>query len=160
MEILEYEFTGQGLLRVYENREWIVGIKNWKPVNDLEGIDCVERHNETDELFVLLSGECILLYGNKTVQSSAPGAVQSALTHGAVFPEGSGKLEIRGVRMQHGKVYNIPEGLWHNTVTRPDTKLILIEAANTGSHNSDVLKLTETQIAEMKELVHSIWQNT
>jgi len=31
-------------------------IKNWKPANDITGIDCLERHNQTDELFVLAAG--------------------------------------------------------------------------------------------------------
>lgn len=158
MEIFEYEFTGQGLSRVYENHEWMAGIKNWKPANDIEGIDCVERHNETDELFILLSGKCILLYANETDQAGAPGAAQDAFAQGAVPSEGSENLEIRGAWMQYGKVYNIPKGLWHNTVTRPDTKIALIEAMNTGPHNSDVLNLTGKQIAEVKELVHSMWQ--
>ena len=29
MEILNYEFTGEGMHRVFENEKWTVGIKNW-----------------------------------------------------------------------------------------------------------------------------------
>ena len=39
MEILQYEFTGEGMHRVFENEKWTVGIKNWKPANDITGID-------------------------------------------------------------------------------------------------------------------------
>ena len=60
-DLIEYEHEGKAS-KVYENKEWMVGIKNYKPENDISNIDCLERHNETDELFVLLRGTCILLY--------------------------------------------------------------------------------------------------
>ena len=60
-KILSYEFDGEGMTRVYENPRWMIGIKNWKPMNDIANINCLERHNETDELFILLSGRCTLL---------------------------------------------------------------------------------------------------
>ena len=130
MEIKSYEFGEEGLKRVYENEKWMVGIKNWKPANDIANIDCLERHNETDELFILLAGECTLLFANQE----------------------AGKLEIQSVEMEMGKVYNIPKSLWHNTVTMKDTKLILVEDVATGSKNSDVIKLDEGQIAKAKIL--------
>ncbi len=125
MDILQYEFEGEGLTRVFENEKWMVGIKNWKPANDVAGIDCIERHNETDELFVLLAGKCVLIYAN----------------------EENGRLVFGAVDMQPNKVYNIPRSLWHNTVTTKDTKLILVEDSSTGMSNSDVLALTPEQIA-------------
>jgi mannose-6-phosphate isomerase-like protein (cupin superfamily) len=131
MEIKSFEFTGEGMTRVYENAKWMVGIKNWKPANDIAGIDCLERHNKTDELFILLSGRCTLLYANE----SAAG------------------LDIKAVEMEPLKVYNIPATLWHNTVTQKTTKLALIEDVSTGSENSDVKPLSPEQIAAVKKLV-------
>ena len=58
MKIENYAFEGEGMQRVFENEKWTVGIKNWKPANDITGIDCLERHNKTDELFVLVEGSC------------------------------------------------------------------------------------------------------
>ena len=130
MEIQKFEFGEEGLKRVYENDTWMVGIKNWKPANDRANIDCLERHNETDELFVLLAGSCTLL---------------SAV-------EENGKLSIKATAMEPMKVYNIPRSLWHNTVTMKSTKLILVEDVSTGAKNSDVLKLSDDQIAEVKRI--------
>ncbi len=152
-EILRHTFSGQGLGRVYDNGEWMVGIKNYKPANDVEGIDCVERHNETDELFVLLDGECILLYANELMSSSAEMGLPSGAATAPV-------LELRALSMEPGSVYTVPKGLWHNTVTRPDTKLILVEAAATGAHNSDVLRLTDGQRMAVKGLVSARRQRT
>ena len=130
MNILNYEFNCEGMQRVFENEKWTVGIKNWKPANDVTGIDCLERHNKTDELFVLVEGSCTLVYANET----------------------EGGLEFGAVKMEKDKVYNIPATLWHNTITCKDTKMILIEDSNTSMENSDILNLTEAQIAEMRSL--------
>nr|WP_317377485.1 cupin [uncultured Faecalimonas sp.] len=131
MKIENYAFEGEGMQRVFENEKWTVGIKNWKPANDITGIDCLERHNKTDELFVLVEGSCTLIYANETENG----------------------LELGAVKMEPDKVYNIPARLWHNTVTCKDTKMILIEDSNTSMENSDILSLNESQIARVKELV-------
>jgi ureidoglycolate hydrolase len=131
MKIEVKEFSGEGMSRVYENSKWMVGIKNWKPANDITGIDCLERHNETDELFVLLAGRCTLVYAN----------------------EKDGSLDIAAVEMEPFKVYNIPASLWHNTVTQRDTKMALIEDSSTGAGNSNVLQLKPEQIEAVKKLV-------
>ncbi len=130
MNILNYEFTGEGMQRVFENEKWTVGIKNWKPANDVSGINCLERHNQTDELFVLVEGACTLVYANETEKG----------------------LEFGAVKMEKDKVYNIPATLWHNTITRKDTKMILIEDSNTSMDNSDILELNAQQIETVKGL--------
>ncbi len=132
MEIQKFEYNDPGLTRVYENEKWMIGVKNWKPANDIANIDCLERHNETDELFILLAGSCILLSGHEKAE---------------------GGLEIRATAMEPMKVYNIPRSLWHNTVTAKGTKLILVEDSATGSANSDVVQLDAGQIAAVKKLV-------
>ena len=122
MEILNYSFDGEGMQRVFENEKWTVGIT---------GINNLERHNKTDELFVLVAGSCTLIYANEV----------------------EGGLDIKAVKMEPNKVYNIPATLWHNTVTCKDTKMILIEDSNTSMDNSDILDLNEDQIAAIKALV-------
>ncbi|MFV0240052.1 MAG: cupin [Lacrimispora sphenoides] len=130
MDIAVYEYGGEGMQRVFENEKWTVGIKNWKPANDVTGIDCLERHNKTDELFVLVEGACTLAYANESEKG----------------------LEFGVVNMQPNKVYNIPATLWHNTITQKDTKMILIEDSNTSMNNSDILELDEEQIAKIRSL--------
>lgn len=128
MKIQSYEFSGQGMSRVYENEKWTVGVKNWKPMNDISGIDRLERHNETDELFVLLQGKCTLVFANEN--------------HDGIM--------IDYVRMEPFKVYNIPKALWHNTITEQNTKLLLIEDSSTSSQNSNEMMLSTNQIDEIK----------
>ena len=130
MQILNYEFSGEGMQRVFENEKWTVGIKNWKPANDITGIDNLERHNKTDELFVLIAGTCTLISAVET-------------ENGLAFSK---------TVMEPNKVYNIPATLWHNTITRRDTKMILIEDSNTSMDNSDIYPLKPEEIAEIQAL--------
>ena len=130
-KIQEYTYEGKGLTRVFENEKWMVGIKNWKPENDITGLTCLERHNITDELFILLAGRCTLIYANETENG----------------------LAIEKVEMEPMKVYNIPTGLWHNTVTQPGVKLILVEDSACSGANSDVLDLTPAQLETIRALV-------
>lgn len=131
MKILSYTYEDEGLKRVYENTKWTVAIKNYKPANDIENFDNVERHNKTDEFFILLQGKCTLVYAN----------------------EENGKLVFEKEVMKPNTVYNIPQTLWHNTVTEKDTKMILVEDVSTCMDNSDIKKLTEEEINIVKKLV-------
>lgn len=132
MKIASYEFSGEGMKRVYENEEWTVGIKNWKPANDITGIDCLERHNNTDELFVLVAGTCTLVFAENTKDG----------------------LVLGHVTMEPYKVYNIPATLWHNTITAMDTKMILMEASDTSMENSDIYKLSENQVDKIRRMIN------
>jgi hypothetical protein len=114
--IASFGHDGEGLKRVYENAAWMVGVKNYKPANDAAKFDEIELHRETDELFILLDGACILLEG---------------------FEE-KGGLRFGVQRMTRGLVYVIPASRWHTTITEPGAKLALIEDPKTGSANSDV----------------------
>jgi ureidoglycolate hydrolase len=131
MGIDSFEFTGEGMSRVYENSKWTVGIKNYKPANDIANINCIERHNQTDELFVLLCGNCVLVYATQE----------------------NGKFIFKALKMEFNKVYSIPQSLWHNTITQPDTKMILIEDSSTGMSNSDVMNLTNDLVEDLKAAV-------
>jgi len=124
-------YDGEGMSRVYENEKWMVGLKNWKPANDRTGIDCLERHNETDESFILLKGACTLVYAEET---------------------GSG-LELGAVRMEPFTLYTVPARIWHNTITERDTKLALIEDASTGMDNSDIRTLTREEIKSIQGML-------
>lgn len=132
MKIESYTYAGEAMKRVYENEKWTIGVKNWKPGSDPGMIDCLERHNETDELFVLVHGSCVLVCAEETENG----------------------LRFSSVKMEPGTVYNIPQSLWHNAITSKDAKLIVMEDVSTGANNSDMLSLDEEQTA----LVRGLWR--
>jgi mannose-6-phosphate isomerase-like protein (cupin superfamily) len=132
MEILSYEFNGEGMNRVYENEKWAIALENWELGNDQTSIDFLKRHNGTDKLFVLLSGECVLVFAN----------------------EEEDELTIEAVKMEHNKVYHIPKSLWHNMITKNNTKLLLIKDSSASMRKSDILPLTDRQMQEIQELAN------
>ena len=69
----------------------------------------LERHVESDEVFVLLSGAATLLIGE----------------------------DRRAVEMAPGRVYNVHKGTWHQIVTRPGASCLVVENADTSAANSE-----------------------
>ena len=124
------DFEGEVLKRVFESGDWFVGIKNWKPANDAAHFDNMERHLQTDEVFVLLEGGCTLLVDHS--------------------PENS-CTDIRCIPMEKNKVYCIHPSVWHNTITTKDAKLILMENRNTCMDNSEVQMLSSQEIAALRK---------
>jgi ureidoglycolate hydrolase len=122
------EFSGEGLKRVAEYEEWFVGVKNYKPFNDVDNLKSLERHLLTDEVFVLLDGKCILLVDSSSNQKGT---------------------DIECIPMEKGKVYCIHKGIWHNTITTKDAKLILVENRNTSGDNSEMFDLSNSQIKSL-----------
>ncbi len=125
--IEQKQYEADGLSLVYDEGEWVIGIKNYKVANDISTLEKLERHNKTDESFVLLSGSCTLL----------------------AYDEDAKTLEYRP--MEEGTVYTISSGVWHTTIMRPNTKMILIERSGTSMDNSELITLPSHVISEAKE---------
>ncbi|MBQ3356201.1 MAG: cupin [Oscillospiraceae bacterium] len=109
LDILDY--TGDGYQPVHDFASWRVAYLNCQESNTAEGMRYIERHNETDEIFVLLNGEATLLIG----EERAP------------------------VVMEKFKTYNVKQGVWHNVIVSRDVKILIVENSNTSEENSDYL---------------------
>jgi ureidoglycolate hydrolase len=115
-------WAGEGLRAAFTAREgWMVGFKNYKPACDLELMSVIERHLETEEVFVLLSGECSLVLGGQTAEPQRP---------------------LQFVRLEPRHAYCIERGTWHNTLLSRDAALCVIENADTSGDNSECAELT------------------
>jgi len=133
LEIKEYD--GEGYRPCIDYGGWRVAILRY--ITDLEAanIDAMERHNETDEVFVLLSGRCILYIG-----------------------EGDGDLEtIHAVDMVPEKIYNIKRGVYHSHTLSRDAVVLIVENRDTGPTNSDRISLINEQRREIITLTQSLW---
>ncbi|MBT9431997.1 hypothetical protein JZM24_07335 [Candidatus Sodalis endolongispinus] len=126
------EHEGSGLKMMVESDGWFVGIKNWKPENDLHNLDCLERHLLTDEVFILLAGRCTLVIAEK---------------------DDNDQLSLRAIPLQPHKVYRVAKSVWHNTITWPGVKLALIENRDTGVANSEFMPLDEHLRAELSAVL-------
>ncbi len=113
------EYRGEGYRPLVDYGEWCVAIL--RNIDELapENITFLERHNETDEVFVLLEGRCILLIGDGE--------------------------EIHAVEMEPHKLYNIKRGVYHSHTLSEDATVLVIENRDTGDWNSERMELTEGQ---------------
>lgn len=90
----------------------------------------MQRHNETDEVFVLLCGRCILFIG-----------------------EGDEKVKaVHAQDMQPFKICNVKNSVWHTHTLSRDAKALIVENRDTTFDNSPFCPLTGSQRAKIAEL--------
>ncbi len=124
-----YSHEGEGIQCVYDNKNWVVCIKNWKPNNDIENIERLEVHHATDEQFIMISGKAVLLAATRENDA----------------------FQIDVIPMESGKVYNIPQGIWFNTVAMKDAKMAYVQDAGTTAENSEYCNMTAEELAYVKK---------
>ena len=116
LDILEY--AGDGYSRVVNGAKWTVAALNYAPRFDADNITELERHNLTDETFVLLSGEATLLVGE----------------------------DGRRVKMAPLKFYNVRAGAWHNIMVKPGTRVLVAENSDTSKDNTEYLDIKTRRV--------------
>lgn len=123
-QIEVHNWEGEGYKPLVSHRDWLVALMNWESRFDLSGIGKVERHNETDEVFVLQKGRGILFICNQ---------------------EG-----IRAIDMQPGVLYNVTRGAWHNVIGTRETQWLIVESNDTSEENSDYRDLENDELAALR----------
>ena len=129
------EYTGEGYLPLIDYADWRVAILRY--IDELlpQNIARMERHNETDEVFVLLAGRCILFIGEGDEQIS----------------------EIYGQDMEPLKLYNIKRGRWHTHTLSQDATVLIVENRDTSPANSGEVILDAQQRTRLIELTNLLW---
>lgn len=112
LDILEHD--GLEYRRLVNNSKWTLASLNWAPRFDEKNLVEMERHNLTDETFVLLHGSATLLVGEKAER----------------------------VEMKPLAYYNVRAGIWHHIVVSKDARVLVAENANTSKDNTDYLSLS------------------
>ncbi|MBE7046685.1 MAG: cupin domain-containing protein [Ruminococcaceae bacterium] len=106
-----YDYKGEEYKIAMSYGKWRVAYLNHADTFVEENFEKIERHNETDEVFVLLKGSAVLIIGE----------------------------ELNRVEMEPHKIYNVPKGVWHHIFTKEGTSVLIIENEDTGDKNSDYL---------------------
>ncbi len=119
-----YSHEAEGIQCVFDNKKWVVCIKNWKPNNDVDQIQYLEIHHATDEQFILVKGKALLLAASRDEKG----------------------FDIQVIPMEPGKVYNVPQDTWFNTITQKDTKLVYVQDAGTTGENSEYQDMTAEEL--------------
>ena len=92
---------------------WRVAFLNY--ANRFDVIDKLERHILTDEVFVLLEGDAILIVGE----------------------------DCKTYRLEKNKIYNVKAAVWHAIKVTENARVLIFENHNTSKDNSEYLPLGE-----------------
>jgi hypothetical protein len=135
LEISEY--TGEGYRPLIDYEHWRVAILRY--IDELlpENIGQMQRHAETDEVFVLLSGRCILFLGEGEESIGA----------------------IHAQAMQPLKLYNVKRGAWHTHTLSQDATVLIVENRDTAASNSPQITLTAAQREQIIQLTQILWKD-
>ncbi len=123
VETLNWE--GVGFRPLVTCGDWTVALMNWEHRFDPTGIGDIERHNETDEVFVLTKGHSVLFIANEN--------------------------GIQAYDMLPGIVYNVTRSTWHSVIGTHQTTWLIVESKNTTKFNTDHRALTEDELIALKK---------
>lgn len=135
LEICSYDGSGYKPLIDYD--KWRVAILRY--CNELlpEHILTMQRHDETDEVFVLLEGRCILFLG-----------------------EGENTIDsITAVDMVPRILYNVKRGAWHSHTLSNDASVLIVENCDTTVQNSPKMLLNDVQRQRIADITRELWQD-
>jgi hypothetical protein len=133
LEIKEY--NGEGYVPLIDFGEWRVAVLRF--IDELlpQNIDKMQRHDETDEVFVLLDGRCILFIGEGDDQVT----------------------RIHAQDMEPLKLYNIKKSCWHTHTLSEDASVLIVENMDTTLQNSPEIKLNPSQKELLVALTRKLW---
>ena len=129
------DYTGEGYRPLIDYGQWRVAILRY--IDELlpENIGKMQRHDETDEVFVLLNGRCLLFLGEG---DQAVGTIHAE-------------------DMQPLKLYNVKRGAWHSHILDEAATVLIVENCDTTLANSPEIDLTADQRRQLIELTRAAW---
>ncbi|MFZ5905550.1 MAG: hypothetical protein ACOYZ8_18580 [Chloroflexota bacterium] len=133
LEIREHDAPDYRPLIDYQN--WRVALMNYTPDLTPDKINRMQKHTETDEVFVLLAGRCILFLGEGDDAVTA----------------------VHAVDMEPHKLYNVRRGAWHSHTFSEDAKVLIVENRNTTDVNSPFVGLSGEQQKQIVEMTKKLW---
>ena len=133
IEIREHNGPDYKPLVDYQN--WRVAIINYTSDLTPDKINRMQKHTETDEVFILMTGRCILFIGEG----------EEAVT------------KVHAVDMEPYKLYNVKRGVWHSHTFSEDARVLIVENRDTVVENSPFVPLSENQCREVVELTKTLW---
>lgn len=129
------EYGEEGYSPVVDYDAWRVAILNFSDDLLPQNLAAMQRHDETDEVFVLLRGRCILFIG-----------------------DGSNTVtNIHAENMQQFKIYNVKKSAWHTHTLSRDAMVLIVENRETTFDNSPFCPLTDQQKNTLIDMAHKLW---
>ncbi|MFT5558468.1 MAG: hypothetical protein ACJAYB_000946 [Psychromonas sp.] len=135
LEVSEYNAAGYS--PVVDFQTWRVAMLNYIDELDPDQIDNFQCHNETDEVFVLLSGKCILFC--------------------AEVDEKNNIIDIISWNMEINKTYNIKRGVYHTHTLSEDAKVLIVENSDTADNNSPKILIDDSVRHRLVKITSELW---
>jgi hypothetical protein len=125
------KYEGDGYQPMIDFESWRVAILKYCEELEIQNLKTMQKHDETDEVFVLLEGNCTLFTGgNKDIID-----------------------EIDGIVMEPLKLYNVKKGVWHTHTLDKKGMVAIVENQDTCDANSPTLSLTQEQMEQLRNIV-------
>lgn len=129
------DYTNEGYCPVVDYEAWRVAVLNFSDELLPENLAKMQKHDETDEVFVLLRGHCILIIGNGSTTVT----------------------DLHAENMQQFKIYNVKKSTWHTHALSRDAMVLIVENRETTFDNSPFCLLTQAQNNTIIDMVHRLW---
>ncbi len=125
IDIMDY--TGEGYHPMIDYGSWRVAVLRYCEELEIQNLFKMQKHQESDEVFVLLAGNCTLFSG------------------------GSGNEigTVEAVAMEPLKLYNVKKGVWHTHTLDKKATVLIVENQNTCDANSPELVMKEDQLTRL-----------
>lgn len=117
-------------------QSWRVALMNYTDDLTPDKINRMQKHTETDEVFVLMAGRCILFLGEG----------EETVT------------QVHAVDMEPYKLYNVKRSVWHSHTFSKDARVLIVENRDTVVENSPFVGLSENQCQEVVDLAKRLWK--
>lgn len=130
LEITSYD--GEGYLPLIDFESWRVAELRYCEELEVDQLKDMQKHDESDEVFVLLQGEFTLFLGG----------------------QGETIGEIEAVKLEPLKLYNVKKGTFHTHTPEKGSTVLIVENRNTCDDNSPIEKLTK----EQKEIIRKLYE--
>ncbi|MFQ9515394.1 MAG: hypothetical protein ACLRZ9_06160 [Eubacterium sp.] len=132
LDIVSY--NGEGYLPLIDFDKWRVAELRYIDELEVDNLKDMQKHDETDEIFVLLEGDFTLFIGG----------------------QGDEIGEIQAIKLEPLKIYNVKKGTFHTHTPEKNATVLIVENADTCDDNSPTVKLTASQKAVIRELYDKI----
>ena len=130
-------YNGAGYQPLIDHGAWRVAVLRYIDELVPQDIAKMQRHLETDEVFVLLTGRCILFLGEGDERVST----------------------VHAQDMEPQKVYNVKRRCWHTHTLSTDAVVLIVENRDTSSSNSSETSLDEGQRKRLIDLTGQLWKS-
>ncbi len=124
LEVFVHE--GPGYRPLVYSEDWMVALLNYEDIMEPRKAHEIERHVQTDEVFILLRGRAAFYL----VVDDAP---------------------LQVVEIQPGVIYNVLCGTWHNLLATQDAAFAIVEKRDADLTDTQIRKLSTCEHQSMLE---------